>query len=41
MRHLPRAKALAARLWIEWPTPFEAATRRLLTEALPAFRVDW
>lgn len=38
---MPRAKALAAKLAIEWPHDFEAATRRVLTRALPAFRVDW
>lgn len=38
---MPRAKALAAKLGIEWPTAFEAATRRVLSEALPGFRMDW
>lgn len=38
---MPRAKALAAKLGIEWPHAFEAATLRVLTRALPAFRVDW
>jgi hypothetical protein len=38
---MPRAKELAAKLGIEWPQDFEAATRRVLTKALPAFHVDW
>jgi predicted nucleotidyltransferase len=38
----PRAKALAAKLGIDWPQAFEDATRAVLTSTLPeAHRPDW
>jgi hypothetical protein len=38
----PRAKALAAKLGIDWPQAFEDATRAVLTRTLPeAHRPDW
>ena len=38
----PRARALAAKLGIDWPQPFEDATRAVLTRTLPeAHRPDW
>jgi hypothetical protein len=39
---IPRAKALAAKLGIEWPQAFEDATRAVLTRTLPEpYRPDW
>lgn len=38
---MPRAKALCAALGVEWPTAFEAATRRNLQRALPGQSIDW
>lgn len=38
---IPRAKALCASLGVEWPTAFEAATRRHLQRALPGRAIDW
>lgn len=38
---IPRAKALCASLGVEWPTAFEAATRRNLQRALPGRAIDW
>ncbi|MFO1184650.1 MAG: nucleotidyltransferase domain-containing protein [Bauldia sp.] len=38
----PRAKALAAKLGIQWPQSFEGATRTVLQETLPErYRPDW
>jgi Streptomycin adenylyltransferase len=38
----PRAKALAAKLAIDWPQAFQDATRTVLTRALPEpYRPDW
>jgi hypothetical protein len=38
----PRAKALAEKLGIEWPQPFEDATRAVLSRTLPEpYRPDW
>lgn len=38
----PRARALAEKLGIAWPQPFEDATRAVLTRALPqSHRPDW
>lgn len=39
--YMPRAKALCAALGVEWPTAFEAATRRNLQRALPGRAIDW
>ncbi|WP_055045314.1 nucleotidyltransferase domain-containing protein [Devosia sp. A16] len=38
---MPRAKALCTTLGVEWPTAFEAATRRNLQRALPDRTIDW
>lgn len=38
---MPRAKALYAKLGIEWPAAFEAATLRTLRNALPNTAIDW
>ncbi len=38
---IPRAKTLCASLGVEWPTAFEAATRRNLRRALPGRDIDW
>ncbi|HWV20319.1 MAG TPA: nucleotidyltransferase domain-containing protein [Devosia sp.] len=37
---MPRAKAMAERLGVEWPEAFEAATRRVLEEKL-GVKADW
>jgi hypothetical protein len=38
----PRAKMLAQKLGIDWPTAFEDATRKILTDRLPErHRPDW
>ncbi|CAN7379583.1 aminoglycoside 6-adenylyltransferase [Devosia sp. LjRoot3] len=37
---MPRAKAMAERLGVEWPEAFEAATRRVLEEKL-GVEADW
>lgn len=37
---MPRAKAMAARLGVEWPSAFEAATRKVLEDKL-GVAADW
>jgi hypothetical protein len=39
---IPRAKALAAKLGLDWPQSFEDATRAVLTRTMPEpYRPDW